>query len=190
MQKPNETLREYYYALLDLISKITKRDSSWMPNKDTTLCDQFSQNVQDIILQKHLKRIVRSQPAIHFLDLREEAIMWSEGEECIESFNTKHGVTSTPAKPLSEVCTVRNTIQSDEKNDKYDKIVDIVLKQSEQIEALTRIVSRKQTSNVYHGNNVRYDTQRSQQQRTFLCYGCNKPGHRIADCPTNRKSEN
>ena len=116
--------------------------------------------------------------------------MWSEGEECIESINTKHGVTSTPATPLFEVCTVRNTIQSDEKNDKYDKIVDIVLKQSEQIEALTRIVSRKQTSNVYHGNNVRYDTQRSQQQRTFLCYGCNKPGHRIADCPTNRKSEN
>jgi hypothetical protein len=39
------------------------------------------------------------------------------------------------------------------------------------------------SSNVYHGNNVRYDTQRSQQQPTFVCYGCNKPGHKIADCP-------
>jgi hypothetical protein len=93
--------------------------------------------------------------------------MWSEEEECIESLNTKHGVTSTPENPLSDACTVRNTTQSDEKNYKYDKIVDIVLKQSEQIEALTRIVSRKQTSNVYHGNNVRYDTQRSQPVHTF-----------------------
>ena len=97
-----------------------------MPNRDATLCDQFSQNVQDIISRKHLKRIVRSQPAIHFLDIREE-------EECIESFNTKHGVTSTPAKPLFDACTVINTTQSDEKNDKYDNIVDIVLKQSEPI---------------------------------------------------------
>ena len=32
MQKPNETLREYSYALLDLMSKIKKRDSSWMPS--------------------------------------------------------------------------------------------------------------------------------------------------------------
>jgi hypothetical protein len=65
---------------------------------------------------------------------------------------------------------IRNTTQSDEKNYKYAKIVDIVLKQSEQIEALTRIVSRKQTSNVYHGNNVRYDTQRSQPVHTFTQY--------------------
>ena len=87
------------------------------------------------MLRKHLNQIVRRQPSIHFLDLRQEAIMWSEEEECIDSSNTKLGVTTIPGKPLSGACAVTNTTQSDDKNDKYDKIVDIVLKQSQQIEA-------------------------------------------------------
>ncbi|CAG2200365.1 unnamed protein product [Mytilus edulis] len=63
------------------MSKITNKDSTWMPSKDKTLCDQFLKNVQDSVLRKHLKQIVRAQPHKPFLDLREEAIMWSEEEE-------------------------------------------------------------------------------------------------------------
>ncbi|CAG2202064.1 unnamed protein product [Mytilus edulis] len=97
VQKPNESLREYSYVLMDLMSKITNKDSTWMPNKEKTLCDQFSQNVQDSYLRKHLKQIVRAQSHIPFLDLREEAIMWSEEEEYKDKrYNTKRRKVKQP----------------------------------------------------------------------------------------------
>ncbi|CAG2220737.1 unnamed protein product [Mytilus edulis] len=84
--------------------------STWMPNKEKTLCDQFSQNVQDSFLRKHLKQIVRVQPHIPFLDLREEAIMWSEEEEYKDN---------VPEEPTADVCASKDkTDSSSEQSDK------------------------------------------------------------------------
>ena len=176
-QKPNETLREYSYVLMDLMSKITKRDSAWIPNREKTLSDQFSQNVRDTMLRKHLKQIVRIRPDIPFLDLREEAIMWSEEEEFTDK--TDKVQVSVREKPLSDLCTGTTKTDSNEKSSKINELMDIVKKQSEQIETLTKIVNSKQRL----PHNYNYNSQQSKQQRAFLCFGCNKPGHKVADCP-------
>ena len=81
VHRQGETLREYSYALLDLIRKVIRKDDTLIPNKDKSLCDQFSENVRDVMLRTHLKRLVRSDPNMTYLKLREEAIMWSEEEE-------------------------------------------------------------------------------------------------------------
>lgn len=58
IQHHGESLREYSYALMDLMRKINKKDNSLCPNSDKALCDQFSENVKDAMLRKHLKRLV------------------------------------------------------------------------------------------------------------------------------------
>ncbi|CAG2241730.1 unnamed protein product [Mytilus edulis] len=169
VQKPNESLREYSYVLMDLMSKITNKDSTWMPNKEKTLCDQFSQNVQDSYLRKHLKQIVRAQSHIPFLDLREEAIMWSEEEEYKDKrYNTKTKSETTdtvPEEPTTDVCASKDkTDSSSEQSDKFNQLLGIVQKQSEQIETLTKIVNTKQQPTSY---NSRYN--RSQDCRLSSC---------------------
>ncbi|XP_063404607.1 uncharacterized protein LOC134688069 [Mytilus trossulus] len=113
---------------MDLISKITNKDSTWMPNKEKTLCDQFSQNVQDSYLRKHLKQIVRAQSHIPFLDLREEAIMWSEEEEYKDKrYNTKMKSETTdtvPEEPTADVCASKDkTDTSSEQSDKFNQLL-------------------------------------------------------------------
>ncbi|XP_076089041.1 uncharacterized protein LOC143059432 [Mytilus galloprovincialis] len=195
VQKPNESLREYSYVLMDLMSKITNKDSTWMPNKEKTLCDQFSQNVQDSFLRKHLKQIVRAQSHIPFLDLREEAIMWSEEEEYKDKrYNTKIKSETTDTVPEEPKCTADvcaskdKTDSSSEQSDKFNQLLGIVQKQSEQIETLTKIVNTKQQSTNYNSRYNRFEPQR----RNLLCFGCNEPGHKIADCPVvnSKKSGN
>lgn len=166
VQRQGESLREYSYALMDLIRKVIRKDDSLIPNKDKSLCDQFSQNVQDVMLRKHLKRLVRSDPDITFLGLREEAIMWSEEEEINDPV------------PKVKVQVDSNVLKDQHSNDdKMNQLFAIVRKQSEQIDALTKTVNSKPS-----GQNRSYNEQRSSN----LCFGCKRPGHKVADCPNKQ----
>lgn len=79
-QKENETLRGYSYSLNELLKGVTKADPKAVPDPEKTLQDQFADIVRDPFLRKELKKLIREcQPA--FLDLREEALRWSEEEE-------------------------------------------------------------------------------------------------------------
>ncbi|CAG2190482.1 unnamed protein product [Mytilus edulis] len=155
VQKPNESLREYSYVLMDLMSKITNKDSTWMPNKEKTLCDQFSQNVQDSYLRKHLKQI--------------KLLCGPEEEEYKDKrYNTKTKSETTdtvPEEPTTDVCASKDkTDSSSEQSDKFNQLLGIVQKQSEQIETLTKIVNTKQQPTSY---NSRYN--RSQDCRLSSC---------------------
>ncbi|VDI51590.1 Hypothetical predicted protein [Mytilus galloprovincialis] len=117
-----------------------------MPNKEKTLCDQFSQNVQDSFLRKHLKQIVRAQSHIPFLDLREEAIMWSEEEEYKDKrYNTKMKSETTdtvPEEPTADVCASKDkTDSSSEQSDKFNQAQDCRLSSCEFQEVGKRVVS-------------------------------------------------
>ena len=80
-QHERETLREYSYALMDLMKKVLKKDSGVVANPELTLCEQFAQNVLDSSLRKELKRLVRQNPHYEFFEFRDEAIAYWEDEE-------------------------------------------------------------------------------------------------------------
>lgn len=180
IQKPDESLRSYSYALMGLMRKVTKKDPSWLVNEERTLCDQFSQNVRDILLRKHLKQIVRLNPDIPFLELRQEAILWSEEEEYADT--EKH-------YPSTETMCAKSNIDkrpvSSTGNEQMSQLLDVVKKQSQQIESLQKAVNRKsdQASPRREGYEPNY-------YGSPLCFGCHKPGHKIADCPEKKKQEN
>lgn len=166
IQGQSESLREYSYALMELMRKINRKDQYVISNGDKALCDQFSQNVKDVMLRKHLKRLVRSQPDISFLDLREEAIMWSEEEESCDA------LSFGKSRDVKSEIKVNST-----ESDRMNELLDIVKKQSDQINALTKIVNSKDsTQSGSNGNSYRQP----------LCFNCKKPGHKIADCPNKQ----
>ena len=58
-----------------------KVDKKAVVDPDLTLRDQFANSVRDRILWKELRKFIREHPSITFLDVREEALRWSEEEE-------------------------------------------------------------------------------------------------------------
>lgn len=72
-QMEGESLREYSHALMSLIEPIKRRDSKCFANPDSVLRDQFIEHVRDSMLRRELKRRVRMDPSLTFLDVRTEA---------------------------------------------------------------------------------------------------------------------
>ena len=182
-QMETESLREFSYALLKLLNKVTNRDEALIPNRNRTLCDQFAQHVADPILRKELKRVIRINPDIDFLDLRQEAILWSEEEECDRPCKRKDNVvpesTSVPTKASSDQ---NETKKSGDKEEILNELLNIVKKQGEQIDSLTKIVSERSTTTNSDRN---YG-----ERRSIVCYMCNKPGHIARKCPNNTHNDN
>ena len=111
--------------------------------------------------------------------------MWSEGEEFKDShekLKIKSGYTVRGT--VIRLCSGTSHSGNVEKTVKIDQLMDIMKKQSEQIDMLTKIVNSKQRPR----ENRYYKPQ--QQQRTPLCNGCNEPGHKVANCPNKEKSRN
>ena len=79
-KKESEKLQAYLYSFNELLKNATKADPKTAPDPEKTLQDRFADNVRDPFLQKELKKFIRKcNPS--FLDLREEALHWSEEEE-------------------------------------------------------------------------------------------------------------
>ena len=77
-QNANETLREYSYELKRLFDRIKLKSPEVSNSENKTLCDQFAENVRDFSLKKELKRVLRDNPDINFIELREKAVRWSD----------------------------------------------------------------------------------------------------------------
>ena len=172
-QLESETLRQYSYALMDIMKRLLRKDPSVFANEDKAISGQFSENVKDVFLRKHLKRILRTQPNITFMELREEAILWAEEEE--------NSDVNSKEKQLEKSSTTRvSTIQSEsESESRIKELSDILKKQSRQIDSLTKAVNSAQ----------RYEPDWYYKQ-PLICFGCKKEGHKIADCPSKPESTN
>lgn len=77
-EKEGESLKEFSHSLRALIEDIQRAYPNRLTDPDTLVRDQFVEYVRDVLLQRELKSIVRQNPSISFLDLRQEAIRWAE----------------------------------------------------------------------------------------------------------------
>ena len=130
-QKENETLHAYSYSLNELLKSATKADPKAVPDPEKTLRDQFADNVRDPFLRKELKKFIRERNP-PFLDLREEALRWSEEEERPQR--------STPRPPLSQEVSIdtpeSSQCSASSTNTPMDKVLDVLLKQQKSLEEL------------------------------------------------------
>lgn len=80
-QKDGESLKEFSHSLWALIGDIQRSYPNKLMDPDTLVRDQFVEHVRDVALRRELKSIVRQNPLISFLALRQEAINWAEEGE-------------------------------------------------------------------------------------------------------------
>ena len=163
-QREGETLRSYSLVLLDLIDRVIKTDTRCIPNRDKWLVDQFSHNVVERNLRKHLSHLSRIRLDIPFLELRDEAMKWSEVDD--EDFKVKVKVS----KPLVHEASVEIT---DKIEDRLSKLTDIVEKQQEQIKDLSETIKARQIN----------------PRRDVRCYNCNEQGNYASKCSKPNKKD-
>ena len=72
-QRQGESIREYSHALLAIMEEIKycPVEQTWCNN--STLRDQFAENVSDVALRRELSKTIRHQPNIFFFYIRKEA---------------------------------------------------------------------------------------------------------------------
>ncbi len=73
-QKDGESLKDFSHSLWALIGDIQRSYPNKLLNPDTLVRDQFVEHVRDVALCRELKSIVRQNPLISFLALRQEAL--------------------------------------------------------------------------------------------------------------------
>ena len=75
-QNPEESIRDFLYALNELMQKIEQVKLESVHNRDEVLRDHFINGIRDTILRHELKKSVNEMPALTFLDVRMIAMQW------------------------------------------------------------------------------------------------------------------
>lgn len=65
-------------ALMEVVKHKNPVD---IPDSHKIIVDHFAEHVRDGMLRRELKRLIRQQPFITFIDFRSEAICWADDGE-------------------------------------------------------------------------------------------------------------
>lgn len=174
-QMESEKLRAYSYSLNELIKNATKADPKAVPDPEKTLRDQFADNVRDPFLQKELKKFIKEcDPS--FLDLREEALRWSEEEERPQRIMPRTPLSQevSTAAPESSQCHASSTSPPP-----MDKVLDVLLKQQKSLKEQTSSIRDLKQPRTQHSAK-----EWSGQRSNVVCFKCNRNGYIARNCRT------
>ena len=97
-QKEGENLRDFSYALMKMIQTIKRLYPEQAKEPDRLLKNQFGESVLDPSLGREMRRMCRLNPEMSFLDVRDEAIVWSE-EEAVHTPDETTEIRRQSAQP-------------------------------------------------------------------------------------------
>lgn len=175
-QQEGESLLEFSLALMNLMGKIRQVSPQAILNSEIMLRDQFVEYVLDGGLSRTLKQLVWCQLSATLLDVRGEALRWerdgmpSTMRGRSQSVPFAHGIQygvqgnkhPSPSNPVP--------------NPEMVELKEILKRQQEQLDLLTRSVDLLQTTRP--------------RTRTFqgpiICRRCQEPGHYARDCEGRR----
>ena len=175
-QRDSETLRAFSHSLRELLHHALKVDKKAVVDPDHTLRDQFANSVRDGMLRRELRKFVRKHPSISFLDVREEALRWSEEEEkpsraTYESANREVACEVEEQTECNSSTATSNPLQ---------QVLDVLLKQQKSIEDIVKAMNSFKT--VEHNRMENQHPRNQASSSRGNCYNCGTPNHIARYC--------
>lgn len=191
-QHDGESLREFSHALMSLMEAVKRKDPACFAHPDTVLRDQFIEFVRDSMLRRELRRHVRLNPAVNFLDVRREAIRWAEegehsssqrprAQSCSTNSITEFSVDSHAAAltPSTELAEVKESLR------KQQAQLDTILKRLDTPFAPTGLTPSPMPVPPSSRAQLRGSRYRFHPDGRPICMRCGQPGHIARFCKTD-----
>lgn len=181
-QKEGESLNEYSHALMSLLEMVLRSNSNSIPNSEIVLRDQFAENVRDSMLRRELKGIVRRDPRITLIALRQEAIRWvQEGER---------GSISAVRAPPARLSSIQSEVQGSceavavlkTQDSELEEIRGILSSQQLQIDRLLQLLEQPRAISKGPGASPSLSRYRYDSEGRPICNRCNLAGHIARRC--------
>ncbi|XP_026119499.1 uncharacterized protein LOC113098681 [Carassius auratus] len=177
-QLEGESLREYSHALMALMEAMKRKNLTGICNPDHTLRDQFIEHMRDNTLRRELKRQVRLNAEMSFLEVRAEAIRWADEGGTPSIRPRAHSCTAD----VQVVGTYRSTQFSSESTNELGELKDCLRKQQTQLDAILKHLSINPSNPVGGAVGSRPVSARFQADGKPICMRCNKAGHIARFC--------
>lgn len=177
-QLEGESLREYSHALMALMEAMKRKNLPGICNPDHTLRDQFIEHMRDNTLRRELKRQVRLNPEMSFLEVCSEAIRWADEGETPGVRPRAHSC----AADFQVVGTYRSNPLSPEFTNELGELKDCLRKQQVQLDAILKHLSISPSNTVGGAVGSHPGAARFQADGKPIYMRCNKAGHIARFC--------
>lgn len=172
-QNAGETIRSYAYDLRERLNRVQRREPNRVADVENVLKEQLVLGLRDDFLRREMKRRLKSEPGLTFVQLMQAAIIWSEEEETQTSSNVR---SSTRARGVVNVTAAQDAPSALSLEKLHEAIQKIAARQEELYQA------------VYgKGRNKPQPSQPKKQplkdsEGRYICYSCGEPGHTSRYC--------
>lgn len=177
-QKDGESLKEFSHSLWALIGDIQRSYPNKLIDPDTLVRDQFVEHVPDVALHRELKSIVRQNPLISFLALRQEAIKWAEeGERPVGQARAGLYHQSVDFN-VEGSCNLMGT----GKGLDLSALQEQFHKQQMQIDSILQSLAKIQSVLDHSTSRASNSNYQFTAEGMSICLRCHKPGHVLRQC--------
>ena len=157
-QHIDESLNDFSYALMDLMIKLKKERDITKKQAEQMLKARLAEGVSETSLKHELRRLNREQTKLEFFEFRDLANQWvqDDGSKEVAELNETHA------------------------NSKYDKLMEIVQANQEEMKKLSEAVFHKPSYSYQGYNNIRQQGYNNNRQQGYnnSSYYQNRGRHR------------
>ena len=193
-QQKEESLEDYSYALIELLTKMDRLEIKQAYNPDVLLKGRFASGVLDIGLRREMQRLNEEHPSMKFHQFREKALRWTEEDPKYSCSKTEASEGTCSKQETTDVLQMMTKQQA------------IIQEQQKQLAQVSESLKRLSSSNSYgtyrpRGPNTtasqpsKFQSGTRNMQNTFpqrepiVCHYCKQPNHYLKDCLLLKEKE-